>query len=212
MPSKPKLGTGTRSKNLVRSLAAKGGVRDPGALAAAIGRKKFGKKRFQELAKKGFVAGFYEVLEKSAGSFTNSVIKGVMPQAIFAAGSLADRGGELLEQEELEKQQAEEAAYREHLRRQGRQTSMYKGAAFPWGYVGAGAAGLGAGLGAGYLMGKRQGPQPPSQAPEEEEVYDMGVPDFQSPGYITEAELAQMYARASQAQNAYEMPGYAYFG
>lgn len=49
---KPKLGSGKRFKNLKRKLSRKG-VRDPGALAAFIGRKKFGKKRFQKLAAKG---------------------------------------------------------------------------------------------------------------------------------------------------------------
>jgi hypothetical protein len=49
---KPKLGSGARFKKLSAQLAAKG-VRDPKALAAAIGRKKYGKKKFQSLAKKG---------------------------------------------------------------------------------------------------------------------------------------------------------------
>jgi hypothetical protein len=52
MAKKPKLGTGERFKRLVRSLAAKG-AKNPKALAAWIGRKKYGKKRFQELAAKG---------------------------------------------------------------------------------------------------------------------------------------------------------------
>ena len=39
-------------KKLTKSLAKKG-VDDPKALAAWIGRKKFGKKTFQEAAKKG---------------------------------------------------------------------------------------------------------------------------------------------------------------
>jgi hypothetical protein len=34
-------------------VAAHGGVRDPGAVAAAIGRKKYGKKRFQKAAAAG---------------------------------------------------------------------------------------------------------------------------------------------------------------
>lgn len=34
-------------------IAAKGGVRDPGAVAAAIGRKKYGKTRFQKAATAG---------------------------------------------------------------------------------------------------------------------------------------------------------------
>lgn len=43
---KPKLGTGTRFKNLVKK------VKSP-ALAAWIGRKKYGAKKFNSLAKKG---------------------------------------------------------------------------------------------------------------------------------------------------------------
>lgn len=34
-------------------IAAKGGVSNPGAVAAAIGRKKYGKSRFQSYAAKG---------------------------------------------------------------------------------------------------------------------------------------------------------------
>ena len=64
----PEAGSGTGFKNLVRSLAAQEGVemcrhdfkemaeakvRDPKALAAFIGRKKFGKKKFQDLAARG---------------------------------------------------------------------------------------------------------------------------------------------------------------
>lgn len=47
----PKLGTGTRFKRLKRKLAAKG-VQDPGALSASIGRKKYGKDRFEKLSRK----------------------------------------------------------------------------------------------------------------------------------------------------------------
>lgn len=46
----PKLGSGERFARLKAKIAARGGVRDPGAVAASIGRKKFGKKRFQQLA------------------------------------------------------------------------------------------------------------------------------------------------------------------
>lgn len=46
---KSKLGSGARFKSLKRKLAKKG-ARNPGALAAFIGRKKYGKKRFQKLA------------------------------------------------------------------------------------------------------------------------------------------------------------------
>jgi HK97 family phage prohead protease len=47
--AKPKLGSGARFKALKAKLAAKG-IRDPGALAAHIGRKKFGRKKFTALA------------------------------------------------------------------------------------------------------------------------------------------------------------------
>jgi hypothetical protein len=46
---KPKLGTGKRFSNLKKSLAAKG-ASNPGALAAYIGRKKFGAVRFGHLS------------------------------------------------------------------------------------------------------------------------------------------------------------------
>ena len=49
---KPKLGSGARYKKLTKSLK-KGGARNPKALAAWIGRKKYGKKKFQKLATKG---------------------------------------------------------------------------------------------------------------------------------------------------------------
>ena len=47
----PKLGTGARFRKLSASLAAKG-AHDPGALAAYIGRKKFGKAKFAKIAAK----------------------------------------------------------------------------------------------------------------------------------------------------------------
>ena len=47
-----KLGTGARFKKLKRNLAKKG-AKTPGALASWIGRKKFGKKKFQKLAIRG---------------------------------------------------------------------------------------------------------------------------------------------------------------
>ncbi len=49
---KPRLGSGKRFASLKKSLAGKG-VRDPGALAASIGRKKFGKKKFGKLGAVG---------------------------------------------------------------------------------------------------------------------------------------------------------------
>jgi len=51
--SKPPLGSGGRFAALKAKIAAKGNVRDPGAVAAAIGRKKYGNKKFQALAAKG---------------------------------------------------------------------------------------------------------------------------------------------------------------
>lgn len=48
----PPVGTGERFRNLVRKLRARG-VNDPKALAAAIGRKKYGKERFQKMAARG---------------------------------------------------------------------------------------------------------------------------------------------------------------
>lgn len=49
---KPKLGTGARFKRLKSSLSHKGAT-NPGALAAYIGRKKFGVKRFAKLSHHG---------------------------------------------------------------------------------------------------------------------------------------------------------------
>lgn len=47
-----KLGSGARFKALEKSIAASG-ADDPGAVAASIGMKKLGKKRFEGLAAKG---------------------------------------------------------------------------------------------------------------------------------------------------------------
>jgi len=50
--AKARAGTGQRFRSLVAKLRKKG-VRDPKALAASIGRKKFGKSRFQKMAAAG---------------------------------------------------------------------------------------------------------------------------------------------------------------
>jgi hypothetical protein len=50
--AKPPLGTGARFRALKNKLARRG-AKNPAALAAWIGRKKYGKKRFQQLAAKG---------------------------------------------------------------------------------------------------------------------------------------------------------------
>jgi hypothetical protein len=52
MARKARLGSGSRFRSLKRKLSRKG-VRNPGALAASIGRKKYGKRKFQKLASKG---------------------------------------------------------------------------------------------------------------------------------------------------------------
>jgi hypothetical protein len=52
MKKKPKLGSGKRFKKLSAKLK-KQGVKNPKALAAAIGRKKYGKAKFQKMAAKG---------------------------------------------------------------------------------------------------------------------------------------------------------------
>ena len=50
--AKPTLGSGARFSALTQQLAAKG-AKDPKALAAYIGRKKYGKKKFQKLSAGG---------------------------------------------------------------------------------------------------------------------------------------------------------------
>lgn len=52
MKKKPKLGTGKRFSNLKKALAKKG-VNNPAAVAASIGRKKFGAKKMAKLSAKG---------------------------------------------------------------------------------------------------------------------------------------------------------------
>lgn len=50
--AKPKLGSGVRFKRLANKMAREG-VDDPNALAAAIGRKKYGNKKMQKMASEG---------------------------------------------------------------------------------------------------------------------------------------------------------------
>lgn len=47
------LGSGQRFAALKSKLAGRPGVKNPGALAAAIGRKKYGTKKFAALGEKG---------------------------------------------------------------------------------------------------------------------------------------------------------------
>lgn len=49
---KPKLGSGARFK-AVEASARKSGASDPAAVAAAVGRKKYGAKKMARLAEKG---------------------------------------------------------------------------------------------------------------------------------------------------------------
>ena len=51
--SKAKLGSGGRFKALKNKLSHEKGVRNPGAVAAAIGRAKYGKKKFAKLGAHG---------------------------------------------------------------------------------------------------------------------------------------------------------------
>ncbi len=50
---KPPLGTGKRFNTLEGKLEKNPKINNPAAVAASIGRKKYGKKKFQKLAKKG---------------------------------------------------------------------------------------------------------------------------------------------------------------
>lgn len=47
------LGQGGRFAALEAKIAARGGVTNPAAVAAYVGRKKYGKKKFQKLAARG---------------------------------------------------------------------------------------------------------------------------------------------------------------
>jgi hypothetical protein len=53
MAKKPKLGSGARFRKLKGQLARKKGVRDPGAVAASIGRKKYGSKKMAQMSAAG---------------------------------------------------------------------------------------------------------------------------------------------------------------
>jgi len=50
---KARLGSGARFQSLKEKIAARGNVRNPGAVAAAIGRKKYGAKRMAKMAARG---------------------------------------------------------------------------------------------------------------------------------------------------------------
>ena len=52
-PKLPKLGSGKRFERCIAEVTARGGAVDPNAVCASRGRKKYGKKKFQALAKAG---------------------------------------------------------------------------------------------------------------------------------------------------------------
>lgn len=56
--AKPKLGSGGRFKALKAKLGKEKGVSDPGALAASIGRKKYGAGKMSSMAAKGKKTGY----------------------------------------------------------------------------------------------------------------------------------------------------------
>lgn len=49
----PPVGQGGRFKALEEAISKRKGIKNPGAVAATIGRKKYGKKRFQAMAVTG---------------------------------------------------------------------------------------------------------------------------------------------------------------
>lgn len=51
--AKPKLGSGQRFRNLTRMLSSKPGIRNPKAVAASIGRKKYGASKMSSMAARG---------------------------------------------------------------------------------------------------------------------------------------------------------------
>ena len=53
MKKSMKPGGGGRFQKLKKKIAARGNVSDPGAVAAAIGRAKYGKAKFQKMASRG---------------------------------------------------------------------------------------------------------------------------------------------------------------
>lgn len=53
MKKKPALGTGERFKELTKSIGSRGDVKNPAAVAAVIGRKKYGVKKMAKMAAAG---------------------------------------------------------------------------------------------------------------------------------------------------------------
>lgn len=72
----------------VEASAAKSGARNPGAVAAAIGRKKYGKKKFQAAAAKGKKMKGAKPLKKK-GSVPPQFQKKSAPAAKVGMGGIA---------------------------------------------------------------------------------------------------------------------------
>jgi len=50
MPTKPKLGSGKRFASLTKSIAKNSDIKNPAAVAASIGRKKYGEAKMAKLS------------------------------------------------------------------------------------------------------------------------------------------------------------------
>lgn len=103
-PTSRKLGSGSRFSALVRKLEARGGVSDPRALAAAIGRRKYGSRRFQQLAtagrrraslrRNGDIPGFLERRAKARDIVRSPLFRG-QAKVLRVSGDTADVKNEL---------------------------------------------------------------------------------------------------------------------
>ena len=157
--------------------------------------------------------GFLGVLEKSG--FLGGLVRGAMPQVLAGANNLADQGFLLVERdkklEELQRQRAEEEkAEREEMMRQ----YGLRKRSFDWRTaLGAGALGVGAGVGGSYLWGKRK--EKKRRGTHTLDILSVGSPEApikkgpdEDPMYITEEDLARMYAQAAQAQHVFRSPDY----
>jgi hypothetical protein len=98
--SRAKLGSGERFKEVEES-ARESGAEDPAAVAAAAGRKKLGKEKFQELAAKGRARAARKRMEKSLGELSANQVEDELCKLIRAryvvapVVSLGDEPGEI---------------------------------------------------------------------------------------------------------------------
>jgi len=118
-------GEGGRFKALKGKLSKEKGVKDPGALAAAIGRKKFGKSKFQSMSKKGNILAKGIGMASRGGAAMRAAGTKMMGNQTSVAGQTLGKG----------------------LARVGKAVQKNPGAAAAGaGMVGAGAVGMGAGM------------------------------------------------------------------